>query len=370
MPILTEELPATDRSQWQAKTAKAIDSIFLSEPLWVSTAAAFVYLSVVSSWVSFVPWLCLAFAFAPFLLRALRYGRPGRYTSFDIPILFLLGSMILGIVVSEEFGISLGAFQTFLAATAFYCSMVNYSRPSLLLKVGLSSAALGGAIAMAYAAAWYPSDTQVPHGLGMVLVVIGVIALGIAVFSRGFILRSISVLFGLALLGLAIHFTNESVHRFLTLESIESRMHLWIDVISPVEGSSLWTGLGLGCWPLTDTAHFGHVHNAYLELYINTGAIGLVAFISFLVVGTKLSADILYSSRDSLYYGFGAGIVMAALAVLVVSFVESAAFGFGAFYRDSYHYIVTPVLFILAGALVIARQLLREQPTTENTELH
>lgn len=369
MVIPTEESLVVKSNKWWAKLNKVIDLLLLTEPFWVSAAAAFVYLSVISDWACFTPWLCLAFAFIPFLLRLVRYGHLSRLTPFDIPILVLLGGMIVGVVVSKESEISLEAFQTFLAATAFYYCMVNFSKPSWLLKVGLSLAAVGGAIAMAYAATWYSSDTQVPHGLGIALVVIGVIALGIAVFSRGLILRSVSVLFGLALLGLAIYFTNESVHRLITLDSIESRMRLWLDVITPIEGSSLWAGLGLGCWSLTDTAPYGHVHNAYLELYINTGAIGVVGFIGFLAAGNKLAFDIIYSGRDSLYYGFGIGVILAILAVLAISFVESAAFGFGAFYGDSYHYILTPIPFILAGSLGLARRLLREEQfTAESAE--
>lgn len=369
MPMImpSEESSAVEMSQWRAKLTKVSDFLLLTEPVWVSAAASFVYLSVISEWMSFVPWLCLAFAFAPFLLRLIRYGRPSHCTPFDIPIAVLLGGMIVGIAVSEQFDVSLGAFQTFLAATAFYYSVSNYSKPSRLIMIGLPLALVGAIIASVFAAKWVFGDNQVPHGLGIALAIMGAISICITIFARQIIQRMVSGLFSLMLLVAAILFTDESLNRLVTLESIESRMRLWIKVISPIEGSSLWTGQGLGCWPLVyvqDQAWLGHVHNAYLELYVNTGVFGLAALICFLAVGAKLAADILYCPRDGLYYSFGVGVILAALVVLAMSFLESATFGFGFFHEGSYHYIMSPIPFILAGSLVIARRFLRERFTT------
>ena len=230
-------------------------------------------------------------------------------------------------------------------------------------------------MASVFAVKWYSSGISVPHGLGIALVIIGAIALGITVFNGRTILRLLIGLFGLMLLVVTIFLTHESLHRLLTLESIESRLRLWLQVIDPIEGSSLWTGLGLGCWPLAHIhiqglTWLGHVHNAYLELYINTGAVGLAAFLCFMVAGAKLAVEIIYSPGNSLYYGFGIGVVLAALAVLSVGFLESAPFGFGLLYGEdaSYHYILSPIPFILAGSLVIARRLLRKRFTLEDAE--
>ncbi|MFC2017872.1 hypothetical protein ACFLTQ_01025 [Chloroflexota bacterium] len=368
MIIPSEETSTVETRHWQANLVKIYDFLFITEPVWVLITVSFVYISIIYNWAPAIPWLCIALSFSPFVLRVIRHGRPSRLTPFDIPIAILLGAIIVGMVVSDHFSTSLGAFQTFLGVTAFYYSVTNYSKLLWLVKIGLLLTVVGAIISLAFVVKWSSEDITIPHGLGIVLAIFAAIALGITVFNKKTIHRVAGGVFGLMSLVVVIFFAHDAFYRLFTLTTIEKRLQLWLDVIKPIEGSSLWTGLGLGGWPLTDTATHGHVHNAYLELYINMGIFGLLALICFLAVGAKLTADILYSPRNSIYYGFGAGVILASLAVLAVSFVESAAIGYGTPHEASYHYIFSPIPFILAGALVVARQLLREGSITGNTE--
>jgi O-antigen ligase len=112
--------------------------------------------------------------------------------------------------------------------------------------------------------------------------------------------------------------------------------------------------------------HVGHVHNAYLELYVDTGVFGIIAFICFAAVVAKLAIDIIYSPRNSPYYGFGIGVLLAVLVTALVSTIESAPFGFGIISGSNYCYILSPIPWVLAGLLVTARQLLR-QPATDDS---
>lgn len=358
---------AAERSQRWAGFTKVSDFLLVIEPIWVLAGAALVYLPAIFGLASFLSWVGLAIAFSPFPLRQIRHGYLSQRTPFDIPIAISLGGIIVGMSVSEHFAISLGAFQTFLVLAAFYYSFVNYGEPSRLIKVVLLLAAAWSVIASVFAASWVFSSIHVPKGLGIQLIITAAIAFGIAIFGGRITYRVVSGLFGLMLLVAAIFLFHQELHQFFTLQSIESRLPLWQQVLKPIEGSLLWTGLGLGCWPLTlDLITYGHVHNAYLELYVNTGIFGMVALICFVAIGVKLAIDIVFLPRKSLYYGFGIGVLLAIIATALVGFVESSPFGLGFLSTggESYHYVLSPIPWVLAWALVTARRLLSLPPGT------
>ncbi|MFC1925901.1 O-antigen ligase family protein [Chloroflexota bacterium] len=355
-----------------AKSIKITKLLFWTEPIWVSITVSIVYLSVIFDWPAYTSWLFLTIAFAQFPLRLIRCGYPTRRTPFDIPIVLLIGGVVMGMVVSEHFDISLGAFQTSLAMTAFYYSVVNYSKPFWLIHVGMLLAVVGTFIASIVAINWANAGVDVPHGIGIALVLIGAIIISAYIFARQIIFRVASVVFGLFLFGVAIFLTHEAINRLSNLVSIKTRLPIWSSVINPIEGSDVWTGLGLGCWPLIpdQSNTLEHVHNAYLELYINTGILGLVSLFCALAIGAKIAFDIIYSPRNGLSYGFGIGVLLAILIALAVSFVESACFGFGFFYgeKEVYRYLLMPIPWILAGSLVIARNLLWEECATDDSQ--
>jgi hypothetical protein len=104
-----------------------------------------------------------------------------------------------------------------------------------------------------------------------------------------------------------------------------------------------------------------HAHNAYLELYANTGILGILAFIIAVAVGAKLSLDIIRSPRHHPWYGYGVGMILACLTTLVVGTLESAPEGVPLVATGTYYYIVSPIPWILGALLVVAHRLVTEE---------
>lgn len=347
------------------------------EPFWVLFATSLVYAAILLNWASFLPWLGITFAFAPFLIRYLKYGYISKRTTFDIPLVLLLGSIILGTVVSEDVWLSIGALQSFLALTAFYYFLVNYQSPALIFKIALPAIAAGLLIVLILLSI---SDTilrEPIHGLHLGILIFISILLGIGIFSQRIGLRAAIGIISSFFIALVLLFTEitGSVQRLFALDSLIGRMEVrWLNTLYLMAGSSSeYLGLGLGCWPLRfyeymhqDMPDFGlHVHNIYLEVFANLGLFGLVAFLALLAAMAKVSADILYSNKKHPYYGLGVGVVLACIITLVVGFLESAPFCIPFMIKGVYYYLLSPVLWLLMGALIMVRSLLKETTSAE-----
>jgi hypothetical protein len=103
-----------------------------------------------------------------------------------------LGSIIVGVVVSQDVWLSIGALQSFLAITAFYYSMANYRAPALMLKIGLPMGAVGVLIPLILASGDTEVIQQLPHGLGIGGLIIAAIFFGIAISRQRLALRAVS----------------------------------------------------------------------------------------------------------------------------------------------------------------------------------
>ena len=88
---------------------------------------------------------------------------------------------------------------------------------------------------------------------------------------------------------------------------------------------------------------------------------GVLAFASSLVIALKLALDIIRSPRKHPWYGFSIGVLLACLATIIVSVVESAPTGVPLVGIDTYYYIVSPVPWLLAGFLVSAHRLISKE---------
>lgn len=349
-----------------------VANLFLTiEPYWALFAGSLVYAAVLLNWASFLPWLGIAFALAPFPIRYLEYSYISRRTAFDIPLVLLLGSIILGTVVSEDVWLSMGALQSFLALTAFYYSIVNHQSPALIFKIALPAVAAGLLIILILNIV---SDSIIMgsiHGLHLGILIFISIILGIGIFSRRLALRAAIGVISSSLIAVALLLTQitDSVHRLFALESVIVRMEtIWLNTFKLMAStSSEYQGLGLGCWPLRfyeNMPNSGlHVHNMYLEIYANLGLFGVVAFIALLAAMAKVSADILYSDKKHHYYGLGVGVILACIITLAVGFVESAPFCIPVVLDGVYRFVLSPVLWLLMGSLIIVRSLLKKTTT-------
>lgn len=359
------------------RLTKLADVFLRIQLLWTTLAAALVYLSYLLNLSPVLCWVSLALACLPLPLRLARSGIRAFRTPFDLPIVLLLTGAFIGFSVSPDRVISLGALQCVLAITLFYYSLVNSPRMATIIKwvVILSSLAL--LIALLFFVLDMSLIERQPnfviggsgthHGLAMYLTIVACLLLGIAAFDRSRRTKILASALSLLFLVVIVEMTWDSLTSLVHGVSISGRWPIWDNSASLLAESPL-TGLGLGCWALTywDTAILGadavggitHAHNAYIELYSNTGILGALALLIALGIGAKLSLDIIRSPRTHPWYGFGVGVILACIATLLVGIVESAPTGVPLVATETYYYVISPIAWILGGLLVIAHRLM------------
>lgn len=313
-------------------------------------------------------------ALLPFPIRWLVGNWRGLTTFFDSAIALLMLGALVGLISSPQFDLSLGAFQCMIALSACYYSCLNYPRLDIFMK-GVFPVALLVLLTVFIVISVRPEEPVDPgtlpctyHGLALALLIAATILAGMAIFGASLSRRLITGLLSICLIIAILAMVDESVPRLFSLDSVTGRMPRWEQTIDLLRDSPL-TGLGLGCWALAFhgsmvITHPSHAHNAYLELYSNTGIVGAIALLFFLGIGLKIAWDLVKSPRNHPWYGFGVGVVLACAATLLVGIVESAPVGVPLVASDTYYYLVSPVPWILAGLLVIARKLQSAQPTS------
>jgi hypothetical protein len=359
---------------------RVTDALLSIEPLWVLAATAFVFLVYLLNAGTALPWVGISLAYAPFLVRLARREYPIRSTSFDIPMALLMTGAVIGCCTSPNRAISLGALQCMLVTSLFYYSLVNYRHQASLTKWIVALTPVAFLIVLILFVTDLPGVSSQPnlviggsgthHGLAMYLAILGAVLLGIGLFSRNTRWRLPAAGILLLAVTVVIVMTSESLTRLFQLTSIRGRWPFWENTAALLADSPL-TGLGLGCWavayygtPMLDNdALYGmtHAHNAYLELYANTGILGMLALIIALAVGAKLSLDIIRSPRHHPWYGFGVGVILACAVTLLVGTLESAPAGVPLVAAETYYYIVSPIPWILCALLVIAHRLVKEE---------
>lgn len=361
----------------RARLVKPVDAFLRIQMLWVTLAAALVCLSYILSFSPVLTWIGLALACVPFPLRLARSGVGSLRTPFDLPIVLLLTGALIGFCVSDNRAISLGTLQCMFAITLFYYSWVNFSRLANRMKWVVISLALVFLPIFVFAIldvslvdgrltfAIRGSGTH--HGLAMYLAIEAAILLGMAAFERSKRTRALATAISLMFLVIILAMTWDSLGSLAHGVSISGRWPIWENTASLLRESP-FTGLGLGCWALTywdttilDTPMVNgitHAHNAYIELYSNTGVVGVLAFIIAIGIGAKLSLDIIRSPRTHPWYGFGVGVILACIATLMVAVVESAPMGVPLVAADTYYYVISPIAWMLCGLLVMSHRLI------------
>jgi O-antigen ligase len=116
--------------------------------------------------------------------------------------------------------------------------------------------------------------------------------------------------------------------------------------------------MGLGAWSELFEKHYGtyyvNVHNSYIQLYADTGILGVIAAVVASVVLVKLSRRILVSVKQSPWCGVGIGIIAGVIAGAAGSIFEVIITG--AFKTTQYYYMGIPLLWIWAALLVVSYQ--------------
>jgi hypothetical protein len=375
-------IPPRQRSAVRAGLVKTADAFLFIEPLWTILGTLFVFLSYLLNMGPAFPWIGLGSACLPFAMRLIRKRTLRLRTPFDIPMALLVVGALIGLCTSPDRTISLGAFQCILAISLFYCSWVNHESQPVLMKWLIVLVPVAFLIVLLVFVLDLPQLASQPnfelggygthHGLAMYLMIVAAVVAGIAAFSKHTRIRVFAAVFFLLFFTVVLIMTWDSLRALFEWESISGRTPIW-DKTADLLSDSPFTGLGLGCWALaywgtpvlgtTRVNEITHAHNAYLELYANTGIFGVLALLIALGIGTKLSLDIIRSPRAHPWYGLGVGVILACVATLLVGIVESAPMGVPLVATGTYYYIISPVAWILCGLLVIAHRLITKSPT-------
>lgn len=373
---------------------KAADWVLAIEPVWVTIAVAVVYAMVQTG--GRYPWIPLVFAAMPFPLRWWRRGHISKRTSFDIPIAIFLAGAVVGTIVSDDLTLSLGAFQSCLAAALLYYSLVNYPQPKRLLVGVLGTVCVatvgiclwgfsegftpvsGTSSLSSWASDFFGSGPARPagiidadpfnpmvHGLALVFTIAFCVFLGIVVFAKKRLLRLAVAIPCLLLILFGLLSSGEALSGLWEGTTIDGRMTLWRETI-PIMNAHPWTGIGLGNFPLvTPVSLVAHPHNSYLELYMNYGILGIAAAALVAVIIVKLGWDILRSSRKHPWFGFGCGVLLAIVATALVGLIESAPMGMPATGTNAFHYVVSPVPWILGAILIVGHRILTKDDESQ-----
>ena len=136
--------------------------------------------------------------------------------------------------------------------------------------------------------------------------------------------------------------------------SLLGRLELWQDTVAALKEHPL-TGLGLGGWVSKVPVKTFQVspHNAYVQLYSDTGILGFVALIVAAIMSFRLLWQILHCSKDSPYYGVavgvGAGIISGGIHA-IVDVNTNVLIPIG----EGYLFYAVPLLWIWAALLVVS----------------
>lgn len=373
--------------------ARAADAIIAAAPPWSILSALVVYLSYLMDISPALTWAGLALALLPFPLRLVRGKTVIGRTPFDIPIVLLLLGAFTGLCISPERAMSLGAFQCLLALLAAYYVLTSAEHPAFWMKGMVLLLLLGFVTVMILILAHNPEvynergsgvsrDTN--HGLAYHLAVAAALLFGVAAFSARGKARILITLVFLAAVAAVVAMTWHSLHSLITGESLSGhdgnsgRLQLWGGTVDLLSASTVtgapFAGLGLGCWA---QAYYGrmdlwnvpgfweltHPHNAYLELWCNTGVLGALALALAIIIGAWLSLEIITWPRRRQAYGLGIGVVLALIITLLVGIVESAPMGAPHLGAETYCYVISPVPGALMAFLVVAHRLITRAET-------
>jgi hypothetical protein len=373
--------------------AGAADAVVAVAPAWSILSALLVYLSYLMNISPALTWTGLALACLPYPLRFLRRKTVITRTPFDLPIAILLLGAFVGLCVSPERAMSLGAFQCLLAIVIAYYVLTSDEHPAFWMKA-MVLLVLAGFVTVLILILVHNShvynekalgisrDTN--HGLALQLAVAAALLLGVAAFGTRGKSRILFTIVFLAAATAVVAITWRSLQSLITGESLSGhdgtsgRLHLWGQTMDLLSASTVtgapFTGLGLGCWAqafygrmdlwnVTGFWELTHPHNAYIELYCNTGILGALSLALALFIGTKLSLDIITSPRSRPAYGLGIGVVLACIVTLLVGIVESAPVGAPHLAAETYYYVICPIPCALLAFLVVTHRLITQGET-------
>ncbi|MDO8716650.1 MAG: O-antigen ligase family protein [Dehalococcoidales bacterium] len=386
--------------------------------------AAPVFLSVIAmSPPMLVAWLI---ALAPWILYIGFARRFVRRTPLDIPIIMYCVGLLIGFMVSPNRAISSEALLTTFASILIYYGLVNNAdrgRTYWLAMSGVCGVIILGLVIWFFSqgdprllyfnerlfklAAILPK-TGGPvlqfNSIGIFLAVVIPLIISVALFSKGttrwitltsgiflsvilflsasgggwgaavcgiiFVLaawRLLTLWVTVPATGIVIAVIAANYHKFswpsliFSTESLSSRIDIWVKTLDLMK-KSWFTGLGLGTWSEVFKGWI-HAHSSYIQLWADTGLVGVLAFIVAAVMFLRIAWCIVKAPKQSNWYGIGVGLIGGMLAGAAASVFDVITYG--AFRAPEYHYLSIPLLWIMAALFVISYRRLREPATVK-----
>jgi hypothetical protein len=141
--------------------------------------------------------------------------------------------------------------------------------------------------------------------------------------------------------------------------SLVGRVTMWSNTIQLFHGRGFVAGLGLGSWTELYNRLFRenqiHIHNAYLQLYTDTGVLGVIAFVAATVVFVHVSRGMLPPSRQDSWHGVRVGMISGVIAGAVMATYEVAT-TVTVVGVTSYVYLSVPFLWVWAALFAVWAQ--------------
>lgn len=386
--------------------------------------AAPVFLSVVTGFPSM--WAAWLIALAPWLLYDGLTLRVIRRTPFDVPIIIYCLGLLIGFMVSPNKAISAEALLTTFASILIYYGLVNNGgrgRSYWLTMAGVCGVIILGLIVWFFSQGdarllffneWLFKEAAVLpktdgpvlqfNSIGIFMAVVIPLLLSVALFSKGrtrwimltsgislavilflsasgggwgagvcgliFVLavwRMWSLWLTVPTVGVVIAVIAANYHKFswpsqiFSTESLSSRIDIWLKTIDVMK-KSWFTGLGLGIWSEVFKGWI-HVHSSYIQLWADTGLVGVLAFIVAAVMFLRIAWRIVKAPKQSNWYGIGVGLIGGMLAGAAASVFDVITYG--AFRAPEYHYLSIPLLWSMAALFVISYRRLQDSATVK-----
>jgi O-antigen ligase len=144
-------------------------------------------------------------------------------------------------------------------------------------------------------------------------------------------------------------------------QTIYGRLPLWHNVWQVI-AEHPFTGVGLGYLYSTGVidSSIGHAHNAFLQLYSDVGALGVIALIWAIVIYGQLIIKTRRSSAKHPWYGLAVGALAAVLVLFIYSFSDVAHYAIIAMGEGSYFYALSALLWFVLGFATLTQRGLSE----------
>lgn len=142
-----------------------------------------------------------------------------------------------------------------------------------------------------------------------------------------------------------------------SIDSLLDRADLWAKTFSLMKDWHAVVGLGLGTWFYTFQSHFQreveHSHNSYIQIYADTGILGVLAIIIAYVLFVRLSMKALALHKRGVWRGIAVGITGSIVAGGVFALLDVTTYGVVET-ASGIIYLSIPLLWIFVALFVVA----------------